>query len=465
MKLDLKIFLIILPFLVGCQPMHLSSTAPSTEKGQVNLYLSTTDFPPSDITFTLTKIEVAREDKEWITLFEGKREINSINLAGRQIFLSENHLPTGRFEMMKTTFTEASLFLGGKKFTLAVPPPGEDLILPVEFQIFRKESVSLFLNWDVKNSIKAKYLFQPIFLLKPQKMEIRRLLLYVTNTGSNNITVINRQNDQVVASIGVDNGPMGIVTSPSGDRIYVANSDSNTISIIDTSHNRVIDTISLNFGISPRELAISPDGRRLYVSNFHSNNVSIIDTVGKNMLGSLDVGNNPMGIGTNARGDKVYVVNSASNNLSVIDPFLEKVIYTVGVGSNPTDLIVARDKIYVVNAGAGTIYQINPRSFMVKKEITAGFEPHKLVGGLMDWIYVANRNSNDISFIPPSMNMATQRIAVKNLPQEMVVDRERRKLYVANGGSDTISIIDLVREKLIGSIPVGKNPYGLALIE
>ncbi|MDY6845189.1 MAG: YncE family protein, partial [Thermodesulfobacteriota bacterium] len=136
-----------------------------------------------------------------------------------------------------------------------------------------------------------------------------------------------------------------------------------------------------------------------------------------------------------------------------------------GVGSNPTDVMIYDEHIFVANAGSNNIYQISIKSFGIEKEITAGFGSHRVALGLMNRIYVANRNSNDISIIPSSMSMAIQRIAVGDLPQEMVIDRERRKLYVANEGTNTVSVIDLVREKLIGSIPVGKQPYGLALIE
>lgn len=457
-------FVLILILLTGCNSFLVSSSPSSLREGKISLYLSFAGLSPPDISFTLIKIEVEKDNRIWFPLFEGEKKIHSLALAGKQIFLAESLIPAGRYERMKVTVREASLVRGEKKFTLALPSPGEEATSPVEFQIFKNESTSLFLSWDVEGSIKDKYLFRPALTLKPQKMEIRKLLLFVTNTGSDSVTVINRQSDQVVAVIGTGRRPMGIVTSPRGGMVYVANSDSNSISIIDASHNRVIDTIALSFGISPRELAVSPDGRKLYVSNFHSNNVSIFDIAGRNLTGRVTVGSNPMGIATNERGDRVYVVNSTSNNFSVIDPWGE-IINNVGVGSNPTDIKFYRDKIFVVNAGSGIIYQINARSLRVEKEMTGGYGPHKLVGGFKNRIYVANRNSNDISVIPFSMNMAIKSIAVEDLPQGMAIDRERSKLYVANGGADTVSVIDLVREKLISGIPVGKRPYGVALIE
>ncbi|MDY6967579.1 MAG: YncE family protein [Spirochaetota bacterium] len=458
-----KTFLFILLLLAGCQSFLASSS--SISEGRVNLYLSTSSKSPPDITFSLEKIELEGEDRKWITLFKGKKEINSITLVDHQIFIAETDLSAGRYRRLRVTVTDASIVRAGKKRSLALASTSEDNTLFIQFQMYRNECNSLFLNWDPDKSIKDKYLFIPVITLKPQKMEIRRLVLYVTNTGSNSITVINRQNDHVVGTICVDKAPMGIVANPLGDIVYVANSDSNTISIIDTSHHRVIDTIPINLGISPRELAISPDGSRLYVSNYHSNNVSVIDTVSINLLGQFHVGNNPLGIATNTRGNRLYVVNSASNNLSVIDPSIFKVIKTVTLGSNPTDLLVDENRILIANAGSNRIYQINIHSLIVEKEMSAGLGSHRLISGLMDNIYSSNRNSNDISIIPSSTNIEIQRIAVHDIPQGMALDRERRKLYVANEGSNNVSVIDLIKEKMIVSIPVGNKPYGLALVK
>ncbi|RLB12609.1 MAG: hypothetical protein DRG39_01485 [Deltaproteobacteria bacterium] len=46
----------------------------------------------------------------------------------------------------------------------------------------------------------------------------------------------------------------------------------------------------------------------------------------------------------------------------------------------------------------------------------------------------------------------------------MALDIDRKLLYVTNFKDDTVSIIDLLREREIGRIAVGNRPYDLALI-
>src|SRR6266542_5782109 len=38
-----------------------------------------------------------------------------------------------------------------------------------------------------------------------------------------------------------------------------------------------------------------------------------------------------------------------------------------------------------------------------------------------------------------------------------------RKLYVANTAGDTLSVVDLDRQEVVGEISIGKHPHGLAL--
>src|SRR5437660_8347802 len=38
-----------------------------------------------------------------------------------------------------------------------------------------------------------------------------------------------------------------------------------------------------------------------------------------------------------------------------------------------------------------------------------------------------------------------------------------RKLFVANTAGDTLSVVDLDRQEVVGEVPIGKHPHGLAL--
>jgi YVTN family beta-propeller protein/probable HAF family extracellular repeat protein len=75
-------------------------------------------------------------------------------------------------------------------------------------------------------------------------------LVYVTNLGSNNVSVINTSTNSVAATVAVGKIPYSIAASPDGSLIYVGNIDGNTISVISTATNKVISTFSVPSGVT-----------------------------------------------------------------------------------------------------------------------------------------------------------------------------------------------------------------------
>lgn len=431
-------------------------------KGQVFFYLSCPQKPTFDISFSISDMSFMNKGGEWIDVAVDKR-IHSAGLAQNQIKLREFYLPAGKYERIRWTISYAKLKKDGKIFHLALPQPGENHFFDMEFSVFAGESFALFADWYPEESVFDKYLFRPKMTLRKQGIEIKNILLYVTNSDSDCVTVIDRQQDRVVATIAVDRSPMGIVASPDGDKLYVANSGSKNISIIDTGLNRVINKIA-NFGYSPAELALSEDGLTLYATNPNSDNISVIDTLSNIVTGWIYVGNNPADIVVDQDRRKVYVVNKASNSVSIVNVNTSAVENTVTVGFNPTGVAIHQDKLYVTNTGSNSISVIDIPSYSVTKTISLSQKPMWLVSGLSDRIYVSGAD-NEVSFIYPSMDMTTRNISVGDLPSQMAVDSLRRKLYVVNTMSEDISVIDLATKRLKTVIQVGRRPHGIALIE
>src|SRR5205085_5801556 len=65
---------------------------------------------------------------------------------------------------------------------------------------------------------------------------------YISNSTSNDVSVINTATNAVVTTIPVGTRPYGVAVSPNGSRAYVANFISNSISVINTATNTVLAT-------------------------------------------------------------------------------------------------------------------------------------------------------------------------------------------------------------------------------
>jgi YVTN family beta-propeller protein len=119
--------------------------------------------------------------------------------------------------------------------------------------------------------------------------------VYVTNSGTNTVPVIDTATNTVVTTISGFTSPFGVAVTPDSTKVYVANSGTNTVSVIDTATNTVVATISVDAG--PAGLAVTPDGSKVYVAN-GVNTVSVIATATNTVIGApITVGNRPMAFG------------------------------------------------------------------------------------------------------------------------------------------------------------------------
>jgi YVTN family beta-propeller protein len=77
------------------------------------------------------------------------------------------------------------------------------------------------------------------------------------------VSKVNVPGQGLQKTIRVGTEPMAVALSPNGSRLYVANSASNNLMVIDTSNDSVIATIDLSpFGTAPRAIAVTNNGNK-----------------------------------------------------------------------------------------------------------------------------------------------------------------------------------------------------------
>ena len=168
---------------------------------------------------------------------------------------------------------------------------------------------------------------------------------YVTNGGSNSVSVIRTADNSVVNTINVSAGPLGAEVSPDGHWLYVASSSANVVTVVDTASQSVKTTISV--GAGPLHIGFTEDSAFVYVSNIGSNNVSVINAASQTVVATIAVGTAPIGVGVMATvkvstvaggfvGDKGKATNAglgapyssvldSAGNLYISDFFLNRI--------------------------------------------------------------------------------------------------------------------------------------------
>jgi YVTN family beta-propeller protein len=499
---------------MGCASVREYTGSTDAGGGQISVYLKGADKVSTDITFDLQAVNIIKEDGTVKGITINPIKVNSVSVAGRQLLLSEQTLPEGKYKKLQLIVKQASIKNQERTAALALPPEGIESA--TDINISRNTNTSVFLFWNADGSIGDGYLFSPALTVTGQVPELSNLLVYVTNEESNNVSVLNRQTGDVIAAVMVGKKPRGIAVSRGRERprVYVANSGSDSISVIDPTTNKVEAEIPIRFGRAPEGITVvrvSPERELIFTANYASDNVSVIDAATYQEIDKINTGDGPVAITADPPADllsgarflnfedlnvlrnyrerffNVYTANKNSKDVSVIKMNaitnkLEKV-FQVSVQWSPITLTsdYQRGKVYVGN------YNYDNLSVLDMTQIARGYESGVVgeitnvgstVTGIiadpdLDRIYLLKEASSEIMIIRPfseafsaiktSMGPLIGTIVVGNSPRSFIMDPEGRKLYVVNRGSDSVSVVDKTTSREEKVIPVGKKPYGIAM--
>jgi YVTN family beta-propeller protein len=307
----------------------------------------------------------------------------------------------------------------------------------------------------------------------PQYPADYREFAYVTNGGSNTVTVldlVNLRQDRVLA-VGAE--PTGVAANPARNEVYVVNSGSGSVSVIDAEKNRVVATIAVHR--KPYFIDVDSAGRRAYVANSGSNNVSVIDLDKRREIGAIGVGEAPGLAKISPDGGSLVVTNRMSGSVSVIDPEKFKVRAVFAGCPQATDAVILPDssKAFVACSGGHQVMAVGlarPSSPINREHsdrllsfLDVGKTPVHLAlkpdGGE---IFVSNFDSDSISEIATGTNEVGGAYLVGAHPSSGVVSADNSMLWVSNFNADSIGVYSIDDGRLINTVHVGGGPDALA---
>ena len=264
--------------------------------------------------------------------------------------------------------------------------------------------------------------------------------MYVSDRGSNNVSVINTTTNNVISQINVGSNPCMLAYDPDNGFLYVTDLGVG-VSVINTATNAVVKNIGT--GSFPEGITFDQNNKYIYVANEATSNISVINTVTNKDFESISVGCYPRDVTVDTNNNLIYtstnagvrVFNTTDNNVFV---------KTIGVGNNPMGIVFdsSNGVVYTSNAGSSSISLINPKTNSVVKTIVAGASPRCIsTDPLNGKIYVANEISGNISGINTATNNITESINVGLQPIDLAVNSHDGQIYVTNCKSNSVSIL------------------------
>jgi YVTN family beta-propeller protein len=152
--------------------------------------------------------------------------------------------------------------------------------------------------------------------------------VFVVNKGDGvnpgSLSIITTSNDQVFTSIPLGVAPTFAYIDSHLLRLYVTNSGSNSVTVFDLAtinlnSNPPLNTLAtVNVGSGPIGVTALPDGSRFYTANTMSNDVTVVNATSYVVTKTIPVGQDPVWITSEPSSSKVYTANRSGGSVSII---------------------------------------------------------------------------------------------------------------------------------------------------
>lgn len=161
----------------------------------------------------------------------------------------------------------------------------------------------------------------------------------------------------------------------------------------------------------------------------------------------------------------VYVASQEGNSVSIVDVGTNQVASRIQVADKPVFIVVSGDgaRGFVTHPDSGKISALDLQARRVTAVYDFPGEPFAAALSADEQsLFVSDWKGNAVVRISTRDGTETGRIAVGEAPAGLTLDAACRRLFVADRGSATVSVIDINAWKRLSSIPVGGSPFALA---
>jgi YVTN family beta-propeller protein len=309
----------------------------------------------------------------------------------------------------------------------------------------------------------------------PQYPPNYREYLYVTNGGSDTVTVLDVVNVRVDRELPVGHDPVAVAASPTRNELYVVNSGAaganGSVSVIDAEHNAVVATIPVHH--QPVSIDLKADGTLAYVANSISNSISIIDLKARRELAQIPAGDQPVAARLTPDGKTLVVADQGGNSATIIDASTGHPRATFAGCPGASEVVILPDsskafipcstghQVMVIALAQPDAHPAQPDRLETLMDV--GRAPVDLAlkpdGGE---IFVSNSLSDSVSEIYDSTDEVGDTYMIGNNPVRGIVSRDNSLLYVANLRSQELTVYSIDDGKRIGAISVGDSPSAMA---
>ncbi|MDA7417422.1 YncE family protein [Xenophilus arseniciresistens] len=270
---------------------------------------------------------------------------------------------------------------------------------------------------------------------------------------------LNPQTLAVEREIVLERKAFGVTLDDAGGRLYVGNTVDLSVTVVDIVNNRVVGVVQLEpkvkgkdgkerYARDLRELAVDPASKRLFLQG-HSGEGSVLYVVNTETL-KVDkilpgLGNaKAPGLAFDAAGQRLFVTNLLGELITISTRTLEITQRIKTDAEQPMNIAfdAATQRLFVTDQGAEMIRNYQGKSI-------PGFK--------------SSHPGNRVAVFDANTGRQLHSIPTGAGPMGVLLDAQRKRLYVTNRDAGTVSFYDSASYAPLGTVSLPTHPNSLSL--
>jgi YVTN family beta-propeller protein len=292
-------------------------------------------------------------------------------------------------------------------------------------------------------------------------------LVYVPNSTSNTVTVIDPHSFAVLRTFSSGGGAQHVTPAWDLKTLYVDVTAGNALIPIDPRTGIPGRPIPAT---DPYNLYFTPDGSKAIVVAEGFNRLDIRSPKSWSVLAQVPMPCDGPNHGDFTADNRYFVLTCEfSGHLLKVDLQQMRVVKKIYLGGQPVDVRLSRDGklMYVANESPrfGGVHLVDPVRMRVVGYLTTGAGAHGLLPSRDGRsLYVTNRVGHSISVIDFAKRKVVQTWPIPNGSPDMGgVTTDGSRLWLSGRFNSEVYVLETAHGKLLARIPVGSGPHGLCL--
>ena len=292
----------------------------------------------------------------------------------------------------------------------------------------------------------------------------------ISNERSGNLVFMTDSGDTTDV-VSLCNRPRGMASISSSRTVYVACSDDDSVVEFDLQTKTIVSTFENIPGAM--SLAIHEPSNRLVISNEGFASLMVVDLETRDTLATLKTGLEPDGVFISDDGSLIFAASENAGLVHVFSAEHYEPVHTILTNLRPRRLAIQKNELWISSEMGSRVEIFDTTNFEKIDEIIfapKGFRTEQLTpvdvvfDDAKETAFVALGSANHVAIIDVLTRNIEKYILVGRRPWGLALTPDGSKLFVLNGLSDDVTIIDVVAQRPVRTSRTGLVPHSIEIL-